>query len=457
MPATLAAGARAAELVPGSPDDLDRLVDRARTLAGGLGGAAARLRAVDAGEWVGPAGDAFRDVVDAEPERYETAAEAFAATAAAVAGYAAVLRDAQGEARRAITVYAEADTASRDRAEGLLAAARDLVREAGDRAARTVAAAWSAAPREPRWWEDAGHFVAEIGRGAWEATAGLAEFAWSVSQVRMLVDPQGWARDMHALAQGLTYGATHPVEFGKAVLDWETWQESPGRAIGHLVPDLLVTLATAGGGAAVRATRGVRALDTVADVGTTFRRLDRLTEPRERLSYLDRARRLLHGREPLLPEPNLPADSPAGIAAGIQGRGNYPGVDDWYPARLRAGDEIGAGTVADLPDLPLSGFAVPRSVVDEVGTDARELFEGVQVRPYEGSYRDELTVYRAGNDLDVAVGYALRNPDYGAGGLRQVYVRDMQRLVDDGVLDVAERRCLTNLTARVDAETVPAP
>jgi len=53
----LHAGATVTELVPGNPADLDRLVARCRTVANGLGGAAARVRAIDSGEWVGPAPD----------------------------------------------------------------------------------------------------------------------------------------------------------------------------------------------------------------------------------------------------------------------------------------------------------------------------------------------------------------------------------------------------------------
>ncbi len=101
------------------------------------------------------------------------------------------------------------------------------------------------------------------------------------------------------------------------------------------------------------------------------------------------------------------------------------------------------------PDLQFSGFAVSRDVVDDVGTDAQRLYEGVQAQPYQGTYRDQLTVFRATDDVDVAVSYALQNTQHGAGGLRQLFLPEMQRLVDDGVLEVVERRAMENLTARV--------
>jgi len=504
MAGDIAAGASARELIPGNADDLERLVARCATLARGLDSAATRLRAIQAGKCVGTAGDAFRRVVDDEPGRYATAAEAFAGTGAAVASYRAELVDAQTSARRAVAIFEDAEASStgwrrqvaaydqavrvatdqavratagdpvagralpaspsaydpgsadRDRARALLDDARARVRAAGDHAARRTEAAWADAPREPRWWESAGHFVAEIGRGAWEATAGLAELAWSISTVRMMIDPEGWERDVTGLAAGLAYGVTHPVEFGKAILDWDTWAESPGRAIGHLVPDLLLTLATAGGGAAARGARAAKAADELADVGTTFRRLDRLEDTSQRLSFLDRARQLLPGREPPLPPANLPAGSPAAHAAGAQGQGAYRGVDNWWSARFGGDGELVAGSVADLPDLPFSGFAVPRSVLDDVGGNARELFEGVQVQPHRGAYRDEVTVFRATQDIDVAVGIARNNLQFGPGGLRQVYIPDMQRLIDDGVLEVVERRPLHTLAAREAADSVPA-
>jgi hypothetical protein len=471
----LALGATVRDLVPGNPDDLERLVGRCQTLARGLGAAADRIRAVHAGEWVGPAGDAFRRVVEDEPGRYATAADAFAATGQAVASYRLTLLDAQGAARRALARFDDAEAATaawrrqeepapvdpgtegRNRARLLLDDARARVRAAGDQAARRTEAAWADAPREPHWWESAGHLVAEIGRGSWESTVGLVEFAWSISTVRMMVDPDGWERDVTALGEGLVYGVTHPVEFGKAILDWDTWQESPGRAIGHLVPDLLITLATAGGGAAARGARAVEAADDLAEMGMTLRRLDRMHDASERLTFLERARRLLPGRERPLPPPNVPVGSPAGRAAAFQGHGAYPGVDDWYTVRLGAGDEVAAGSVADRPELPFSGFAVPRPVADAVGGNARELFEGVQVAPHHGLYRDELTVFRAREDLDVAVAIARNNPQFGPGGLRQVFIPDMQQLVDDGVLEVAERRALHTLEARVHVEAVQAP
>ena len=183
------------------------------------------------------------------------------ATGSAVRGYAAVLRDAQGRAPQrgdavragragTPTRWEHADEprirrTTRARTTGtaprpLLADARQRVADAGAARRAPSRRRWADAPREPHWWENAGHFVAEIGRGAWEATAGLVEFAWSVSHGADDRRPRRLA-DRHAGARHRAgYGVTHPVELGKVLIDWDTWQESPGRAIGHLLPDLLL-------------------------------------------------------------------------------------------------------------------------------------------------------------------------------------------------------------------------
>jgi hypothetical protein len=104
----LALGARPQELVPGDPDDVDRLAARLRTFADGMGEAARRMGSVTADEWRGPAGDAFRRLVGSHPEKYGQAASSFASAATALSRYAEVLREARAQAQRAIERYREA-------------------------------------------------------------------------------------------------------------------------------------------------------------------------------------------------------------------------------------------------------------------------------------------------------------------------------------------------------------
>ncbi len=89
-----------------------------------------------------------------------------------------------------------------------------------------------------------------------------------------MIDPLGYHESMTTLAQGIMHGVQHPAEFGKALIDYDTWKQSPGRAIGHLVPDLLLGAATGGAGtAAAHSLRGAKALDDVADTANASRRL----------------------------------------------------------------------------------------------------------------------------------------------------------------------------------------
>ncbi|MDF5751118.1 hypothetical protein [Spongiactinospora sp. TRM90649] len=116
--------------------------------------------------------------------------------------------------------------------------------------------------------QNSGDSAAEIAKGAVESIAGFGGFLWNTSQVRQMIDPDGWIRDPRDSAEGLVYGVKHPVEFLKAITDWDTWVTNPDRAFGHLTPDLLLSAATAGaGGAAAGAGRAARAAEDVADLG----------------------------------------------------------------------------------------------------------------------------------------------------------------------------------------------
>ena len=49
----------------------------------------------------------------------------------------------------------------------------------------------------------------------------------------------------------------------------------------------------------------------------------------------------------------------------------------------------------------------------------------------------------------MAVSYAWHNPQFGEGGLRQVYMHEMQSLIERGVLEMEDKRPMTNMTARL--------
>ncbi|WP_182112774.1 HNH endonuclease signature motif containing protein [Actinotalea sp. JY-7876] len=125
-----------------------------------------------------------------------------------------------------------------------------------------------------RWHTD--QFLAGVG----DWLTGLATLTVKYGSVRAVVDPRGSARDFEAAFEG--YGVLaeqavdDPVGAGRALLDVQTLEDNPGRWWGAVAPDLAISAATAGGGAAAgalsRAGRGGRLVENAADAaaaGTT--------------------------------------------------------------------------------------------------------------------------------------------------------------------------------------------
>jgi hypothetical protein len=226
--AELEFGSHVRDLIPGDPDDVERLTGRLRTFAGGMSGAAERLTSIQAGEWRGPAGDAFRALLGKQPERFHVAGSAFSEAASAVARYAEILRQAQADAGRAIVLFeqghrqtqawrqehdrydAEARAAAlngttpvtprppetdpgagdRARAQQLLDDARALVQAQARTTASLLRAAQEAAPERPGLLDaltgGTGKAFASLGgtlTGAWDATTAFLD------------DAAGWVSD----------------------------------------------------------------------------------------------------------------------------------------------------------------------------------------------------------------------------------------------------------------------
>ncbi len=307
-------GALPRELIPGDSEAITQLARRLQDIAVGCEDAANQLRGLRADDWQGEAAEAYADALDQEPSKYVRAAEAFHDAALAVQRYAATLEEAQHDARRAILLFEEAmaraqkataDTSGNvpvpdavasaqppavdpdiARARTILNAARERVEHESDVAAGHLSDAAEAAPNKPGWGSRFLHGAGEFFGGVADATWGTGKFLWSVSQVRMVVDPEGWIRDVKGIGEGVAWGASHPVEFGKAIVDWDTWMENPARAAGRLVPDIALFLATAGAGAAGR---GARAVEKAADAAENLRAAERAADAAEDLRAAERA------------------------------------------------------------------------------------------------------------------------------------------------------------------------
>jgi hypothetical protein len=308
------------------------------------------LSKIDVTGWTGRAADQFREAHDLEPERWTKAGNGFRRAAAGLQTYAGSLEDAQRRAATAKANYEEGQRESErarrqydtymgqmrdywagggtDQAEPFndwgeplqqdalrdLASARTDLDTAAQICAGEVRAGCADAPEEPNWLESGLKFVGGIFEGAGEAVWDLLTMV-PFSPVNLVIDSYKVAtgdltpeellktyeldvENAWTMAQGIYTGlTTDPIgfgkELGKSLLDWDTWADDPARAIGHLVPDAVVAIATAGSG--TLATRGGRAaingLDALSDMGK-LRHLDDLGDLSNlrRLDGLDNSR-----------------------------------------------------------------------------------------------------------------------------------------------------------------------
>jgi hypothetical protein len=204
-PGAVRPGARPAELVPGRPDDIERLGARLAGFAATAGDAVSRLAAAQADGWAGPAGEVFRVAGGEVPARFGRAAAAFGAASRALRAYGQVLREAQAEAGRAIRLVEQStpETAEVDRhtADQLVARARGQVEEAAATAAAQLARAAAEAPPA----ED----------GAAPLPAGSA-LPLQVVTEHQLADPDGFVAPSGDWGDGVAdmrYTAPHDVPF----------------------------------------------------------------------------------------------------------------------------------------------------------------------------------------------------------------------------------------------------
>ena len=294
------------------------------------------LSKIDVGGWTGRAADEFREAHDLEPDRWFKSGNGFKKAAAGLTTYAGELETAKSRADWAREEYERGQRESEsartqydsymgqmrtywssggtDQAEPFndwgdpiqqgalreLASARADLDNAAHVCAGEVKAGCADAPEEPNWLESGLKFVGGILEGAGEAVWDLLTMV-PFSPVNMVIDSYKLATgditpeelmkkyELSAesawdMAQGIYTGlTTDPIgfgkELGKSLLDWDTWADDPARAIGHLVPDAIVAIATGGSGAI--ATRGGKMgmdlLDGLADL-SKFRHLDDLSD-----------------------------------------------------------------------------------------------------------------------------------------------------------------------------------
>ena len=225
-------GMRPVDLVPGDPDEVDRLAARLGRIAVAAGDAAARLRTLDGTAWTGESAALFTAAVGDVPVRLDRAAAAFGAAGRALTGYAAALREGQAAAAEAVRMVERSSpetlAADREAAATLVARAGADVEAAGRLAAERLARAEADAPPA----DDAGP----------PATTALRVVAEPA-----LTDPEGYVSapgDWSGAVAEMRYTAPHDVPFagpeaaaapGTGEAGWQTWAgERPDRATGVL-------------------------------------------------------------------------------------------------------------------------------------------------------------------------------------------------------------------------------
>ncbi|HHQ1176206.1 TPA: ribonuclease YeeF family protein [Listeria innocua] len=121
--------------------------------------------------------------------------------------------------------------------------------------------------------------------------------------------------------------------------------------------------------------------------------------------------------------------SPSSIARSWQGGGKYPGVDDYEDIVLKVGDVIYRGEPNG------SEYFTTKEVIENADISATKIFEGLQVEkhPIYG-YRKSMTGYKVNSEVDAASGFTKANPQFGEGGALQVFVPNVNELIEKGIL-----------------------
>ena len=125
--------------------------------------------------------------------------------------------------------------------------------------------------------------------------------------------------------------------------------------------------------------------------------------------------------------------SPSQIAKSWQGKGNYPGIDEYQDIIVEKEVVLYRGEPNG------SGYFTTKQAIDESGKNATKLFEGLQVEkhPIYG-YRKNMQGYKAMIDIEAAYGIVKANPQFGNGGLPQIFIPNIHELIQKGYLKPVE-------------------
>ena len=341
--------------VSGDPSAIRAKTAEMRTLSGQYRTIADSLSSLSTDGWTGRAADRFREKFSVEPGRWQQAANGFSSAAEGLDAYATALEDAQRTAAQCKTDYEEGNRVSEqarkdydadvergkrekreweakngpgtfdltiepfsDPGEPIRQQAVSTFNEAIaglEAAAQTCAdllrGSCEGAPNKRNWIETGLDFLGGIIYGALESLGDVALLVAKLNPIFMPIEfvyplLSGELTFEEFVAKGQIEGETAVaffqaltkdplgvgIEIGKSVLDWDTWADDPARAIGHLIPDVVMTLATAGTGTAATKSSSILAklgthADDFADVGRAARGVDGAADEVKRLDKLN--------------------------------------------------------------------------------------------------------------------------------------------------------------------------
>ncbi|WP_157985244.1 putative T7SS-secreted protein [Lentzea terrae] len=298
----LADATNATELIAGEPGEITAAATAMATLGDAMTLAGEGLAAIETSSWTGQAADNFRARISDKPKQWLDAGTGLQEMSAALVQYRLVLDSSQSEAgralhmwqgareatRKAVTehnqrvevynrvvdagqdpgprpVYSDPGEAGRKQAEQMLEDARRRVTDAGYACGRVITKWISQAPAQPDWWDRLGMNIADaagyaltsgtdIVEGVWEGVKGINSMARMINPFDPynITHPTAMYENMNKIASGLWTGVQNPEQLIKGMLDAETWKDSPGKALGKLLPDVALGIATGGSALAGR-------------------------------------------------------------------------------------------------------------------------------------------------------------------------------------------------------------
>jgi len=318
------------KLIYGSAEKLRSTASHLKDFAKAFDNVGKGIKGLDASGLKGEAADAFREKIAKEPPRWFKAADACEKAAGALEDFAGTVEWAQGRAKEAISKYKAAVKASEEartahnqkvdaynkaadaynakveagqdpgtkpqppgkfhdpgpakakEAEEILAEARKQRNTAAEKARSAVRAARDAAPEKPSYGEqvkygvvgvhlDASHFYGGVIKGA----TGIVSFARSINPTDPynITHPAEYLTNLNSTVAGLVQVANNPWGAGKQMLD--QFLKDPAEGFGRLAPDALLTAATGGAGAGVKA---VRLAGEAADLAKNANRVGNVSD-----------------------------------------------------------------------------------------------------------------------------------------------------------------------------------